>query len=332
MENEKRQIAKNLYFQTNLTKTQIAGMLNVSRRSIGNWVKEGDWARLRESARHLPSLLAENCYHIIGHLTENYLSERRITNPVTTKEIDGLHKLTITATKLKNRNTLNESMEMFGFFMEMLKSRNSRLADEVMPYIDEYMSSRAGVYRQHVQPDTFNHLGRIPWTTDPDPEKLIDNREAFFNDPETIETYERWGIPFPSEEEISTIPQCKEPEPYTLQQRNEENAKAAEACNRKHLNTQPQPETTAVSNPTPEPQLQGAHSTSPRPASPELVEGERDGVRPHTKTYTFDEIEKLIEEANTYLAGKSPQDEEKDTGGKQMGTFCEEITDKNMIK
>ncbi|MCW3122613.1 MAG: hypothetical protein JWQ38_2105 [Flavipsychrobacter sp.] len=73
---EKRLQAKNLYFQTELTKTQIATLLQVSRRSVSNWVKEGDWARLKMSAAHLPAIIAENCYHILGHLTDYHLSGR----------------------------------------------------------------------------------------------------------------------------------------------------------------------------------------------------------------------------------------------------------------
>jgi hypothetical protein len=67
MENEKKQQAKHLFLQSELTKSQIAGLLNVSRRSLSYWVKEGDWQRLKDSATHLPAILAENCYHIFGH-------------------------------------------------------------------------------------------------------------------------------------------------------------------------------------------------------------------------------------------------------------------------
>ncbi|MBL7692188.1 MAG: hypothetical protein JNM41_11390, partial [Flavipsychrobacter sp.] len=163
MINEKKHQAKTLFFQTGLTNTQIASLLNVSRRSISTWVKEGDWNRLKQSAKYLPSMLAENCYHIIGHLTESYLSEGRLTNPVTYKEIEGLHRLTLTAKKLQNRCTINENMELFGYFMEMVSQRNPELAQTIHPYIDEFISTRASVYTQHIQPDTFNSMGRIPF-------------------------------------------------------------------------------------------------------------------------------------------------------------------------
>jgi transposase-like protein len=207
MLNEQKLQARNLYFQTELTKTQIASMLNVSRRSISYWVKEGEWDRLRHSAAHMPAILAENCYHIFGHLTEGYLSERRMTNPVTLREVETLHKLTLTIKNLKNRATLNESMESFGYFLNALKQKNTKLADELMPYIDEYMTAAASTNRRDFAPEHFTGIGgRIPWLPEDTTEKQLDNRENFFSDPETVETYKMYDIPFPTEEEITTLP------------------------------------------------------------------------------------------------------------------------------
>jgi len=222
MNNEKKQQAQNLFYQTDLTKTQIAGMLGISRRSLTYWIREGNWNRLKESAAHLPSILAENCYHIMGHLTESYLSERRLTNPVTGKEIDGLHKLAVTVGKLRNRSTLNESMEMFGFFIDGLRKQNPTLAAEVSPYIEEYLSGRASVSIASVKPQHFTGIGgRIPWLPADNTEQRIDAREDFFSDPDTIESYTAAGIPLPTEEEITTLSEPDAPPPaYTLSQRN----------------------------------------------------------------------------------------------------------------
>jgi hypothetical protein len=201
MINEKKHQAKTLFFQSGLNNTQIASLLNVSRRSISTWVKEGDWNRLKQSAKYLPSMLAENCYHIIGHLTESYLSESRLTNPVTFKEVEALHKLTITAKKLQNRCTLNENMELFGYFMEMVSQRNPELAQTIHPYIDEFISARASVYTQHIQPDKFNTMGRIPVTEEDTTEKQIDRQEEYLSDPDVVEAYKRFGIPHPFDEQ-----------------------------------------------------------------------------------------------------------------------------------
>ncbi len=208
---EKKQQAKNLFFQTDLTKSQIAELLSISRRSLTYWIKEGNWNRLKKSATHLPSILAENCYHLIGHLTEYYLSERRVTNPVSNKDADTLYKLAGTIGKLKNRSTLNESMEMFGFFLEGLRKRNPKMAEDIMPYVDEYMSGRADIYAANLLPENCTGIaGRIPWIEEDKTEQQLDAREEFFSDPEIIEAYAAAGLELPDEETINTLPPDKE--------------------------------------------------------------------------------------------------------------------------
>ena len=221
MQNEKKHLAKKLWFQTGLTKTQIASQLDLSRRTITYWVKEGNWNRLKDVSNHLPSILAENCYHIMGNLTESYLSERRLTNPVSPEEVGMLLKLANTVNKVKNRSTINESMEMFGFFLDGLRQRNPRLADELGPYIEEYISTRADIYRSDIMPEKFTAMKRLPWQEEDKAEERIDRREEYFSDPETIAAYEANGIPLPEEESISTDPGPGEPMPeYTQEMAN----------------------------------------------------------------------------------------------------------------
>ncbi len=207
MKTEQKQQARNLFFQTELTKTQIANLLNISRRTMSYWVKEGNWNRLKKSVNHMPAILAENCYLIFGHLTEYYLSERRLTNPVSYKEVDTLHKLTLTIKNLKSRATINESMQVLTCMLDNIKQHDEPLAEKITPYVDEYIAKRADIYTSDLMPEHLTGIGgRIPWEPEDRTETLIDAREDFFSDPETIETYEKYNIPFPDEDEISTIP------------------------------------------------------------------------------------------------------------------------------
>jgi len=162
MNNEKQKQAQNLYFQTDLNKTQIAELLNISRRSLHYWIKDGAWDRLKLNAVHMPAMLAENCYHLIGHYTKYLLSERRIVTPVSFKEAETLHRLVLTVNKLKNRSTINESMEMFAFFMEGLNKKAPKLAEEIMPHVEDYIAKRASVTHKDLMSSEFNELGLLP--------------------------------------------------------------------------------------------------------------------------------------------------------------------------
>lgn len=210
MNNDKKLQAKDLFYQTDLTKTQIANILGISRRSLHYWIREGNWDRLKNSAEHLPSILAENCYHIFGQLTEHYLSERRLTNPVSRHEADTLHKLMLTINKLKNRATVNENMEMFALFLDGLKKRNPQLAHDLNPYIEEYLTYRASIYRRDLMPDTFSPVGRLPTPETDYTEQTLDNKDFFDWDTERMDTPDTAppgaDAPQPSNDNVGAIP------------------------------------------------------------------------------------------------------------------------------
>jgi len=137
--------AKNLFFQTDLTKSEIADKVGMPRTTIHGWIRQNNWDRQKQAAAHMPAMLAENVYYLIGRFTHQLMAEDRAMRPVTRHEADTLHKLTLTLNKLKNRSTLNESMEMFGLFMENVHDKNPELAQQIMPFVEGYINSRSNI-------------------------------------------------------------------------------------------------------------------------------------------------------------------------------------------
>ena len=162
MKNQKRFHAKNLYLHTGLTKTEIAGRLNIERKTLYLWIREGAWDRLKQSAENVPALVAEQCYFLIGRLSSHLLSDMRDDMPTTHKEADTIHKLALSINKLKNRSTVNESMEMFTFFLEGLKKKNPDAVNIILPHIEEFIDARADTYISDFLPPAFNDKGVIP--------------------------------------------------------------------------------------------------------------------------------------------------------------------------
>jgi transposase-like protein len=178
MKNDIRQQAQELYYQSGLSKSQIAAALGVSRRSLHYWIKEGNWDRLKASAEHMPSILAEKCYHIFSQTADSFLSEQRLTNPISHKEADTLYKLMLTIKQLKNRNTVSESMEMFALFQDRVKKENPKLAEEITPFIEEHLTARAAVTTGHILPEGFTPMGRLPFDHVIDTDEMaLDNKD-----------------------------------------------------------------------------------------------------------------------------------------------------------
>ncbi len=192
MQNDKKLQAKELYFQTNLSKTQIAESLGVPRRTLHFWIKQNNWDRLKNAAEHLPSLLAENCSHILGNFTRSLLNCYN-DEPLSLQHTEILYKLTMTIQKLKNRATISDSMEMFALFQDGLRKQNPALADTIMPYIEQYISKRARIHQHHLLPEDFNIDGRARLKPFNENEARLDYFDMQLWDSPDGKVPEEWG-------------------------------------------------------------------------------------------------------------------------------------------
>lgn len=177
MENEKKLQAKELFFQTMLNKSQIADTVGVPRRTLHYWIKRDNWDRLKTSAEHMPSIMVENVYHILGNYMRNILSNDNFDEPFTRDQAEVMHLLTNTIRKLKNRSSLNDSMEMLALFQDGLRREDPALADALVPYVERYIANRARIYQHHIIPSDFNSECRIKIK----PSNAKENRLDFFD-------------------------------------------------------------------------------------------------------------------------------------------------------
>ncbi|MES2702046.1 MAG: helix-turn-helix domain-containing protein [Bacteroidota bacterium] len=183
MKNQQQQQARDMFIQDGLTKTEIADKLGVSRRSVYQWCIDGNWEQLRASARNMPAILAEKCYYIIGHFTEQLLQKDREQQPLIKAEVDMLHKLVNTAGKLKKGSTVSENMETFTYFLERVQKHDPDLAARVAPHVSEYIEDRRGVDEWSFLLQGFDAGGYLPATAN-EPGEKPNNETIAGNDEE----------------------------------------------------------------------------------------------------------------------------------------------------
>lgn len=141
MKTDQQKQAETLYFQTGLTKTEIAQAVGVSRRTLHYWVRQNHWDTIRESSRAMPVYLAGNCYIILARLQENILS--RTDSPVTVQEVNAMYKLTSTIDRLNKRGALSEQLETLTHFMEFTHNFDPQLAGDLQPVVGAFVSAQA---------------------------------------------------------------------------------------------------------------------------------------------------------------------------------------------
>ncbi|MCF8451061.1 MAG: DUF1804 family protein [Taibaiella sp.] len=163
MKTQEQDKARNLYLQTNLSKTEIAEKLGVNRRTIYQWSVDGDWDILRTTARNMPTILAQKIYHVIGHLTDKILTRDVAYETITKDEVNMLAKLVTTVNKVKIGSTAGENMETFTYFLEGLKVKDPFLAEELLPHVDDFVTAKATQAQSTFVLDGYNKDGSKPY-------------------------------------------------------------------------------------------------------------------------------------------------------------------------
>ncbi len=180
---ELKEEAKELYFQSDLTKTQIAEKVGITRKTLLFWSRQGNWDTLKRAAEHTPALVAEKCYYLIDQFTSRLLTDGMAISTLSLKEAQTIHLLASSVRKLKDRSTINESMEMFNFFLTGLNRRDPELAAQIKPQIEEFITTRANNKVNDYLLEGFNSDGSLPY-----PEKQL---EELYQDRLTYQQMER---------------------------------------------------------------------------------------------------------------------------------------------
>lgn len=143
MNKAKKQKVKELYLQTDLTKSQIARMLGINRSTVHFWIKVERWERIKKAADALPTLIADRIYSMLGNFTNKFVGEQAEYLSVSRDNAETIHKLVTSIQKLRKFSTIAENMESFSYFHERLKVHNEELATQLTPFIEWYISDRA---------------------------------------------------------------------------------------------------------------------------------------------------------------------------------------------
>lgn len=152
MKNDQQNQAEELFFQTDLTKTEIADAVGVSRRTVHYWVQQNHWNEIRLASAAMPTYLAGNCYLILARLQESILA--RTDSPITMQEVNAIYKLSGIIAKLQKRGALSENLETLTQFMEFTQHNNPQLAEDLQPVLSAYVGQAAadGAPRKHTPP------------------------------------------------------------------------------------------------------------------------------------------------------------------------------------
>jgi hypothetical protein len=198
---QQQQQARNLYFQSDLSRNQIAEQVGVSEKTVYLWTKQGDWQKLKSASRLMPSMLVEHFISQVQELNENIMSRPMGRRYPTPQEAETQRKLIVTAERIKKKGTVGEYMELMQKFMEWLQPKDFELTKTFTNLADSFFyDSKLGSFHpydiEYDQPTLMSGArsgNPKPQPSDPDnPQPFIDpNQLSLF--PESNNTSLSFG-------------------------------------------------------------------------------------------------------------------------------------------
>jgi len=155
--------------QGNTTQRNIAQQLEVTERTVYNWIKTNAWDRLRRSAHAAPAMIAENlCSQLIE--MQNAIASREVGSRYPTmQEAETTRKIIASMEKIKKATGMSQQMQVLQTFGNFIKPNVSRdvmyhfnrqtinyfeaeAKNGYLPYDIEY-----GIHDEPIEPSSTNN-------------------------------------------------------------------------------------------------------------------------------------------------------------------------------
>lgn len=160
---EIKEQARRLFFQSKLTKAQIAAILNVKPRTLFDWIQEGDWKCARSAAANAPMLISERYYAQLHAINET-IRERRERPYPTKEESDIIRKLTLSIKQIKMRLGISETMEVFTHFSNYLSHNRPAHMQEIMDCMSAYLHTfNRSLAQEHTNQYKEEEISHAEW-------------------------------------------------------------------------------------------------------------------------------------------------------------------------
>ena len=138
--------AKFLYLKTDITQEEIATRVGVTRKTIGTWIKDGNWEVLKSSFIITKEQELRRIYMQINELNSAIEIRDEGQRYATSTEADTLSKLSAAARKLETDTSIAEIVDVFIGFSDFLYEQDPVKAKEWVPIQDAYIKEKLRKY------------------------------------------------------------------------------------------------------------------------------------------------------------------------------------------
>jgi len=136
---EKQSLAWNLYMQTGLTQQKIAELTGVNRKTLYDWIKQGNWSRARTVSAHAPGILLDQYYGQLVALNDNIASRDEVF-PTREDTVIMTRVNSVIKSLLPDKKSLATTIEHFTDFSDIIKDQYPELGDHIATLIKNYIT------------------------------------------------------------------------------------------------------------------------------------------------------------------------------------------------
>lgn len=138
---QKKEYAKLLFLRENMTQKEIAAKTQVTEKTIGKWIKEGNWMQLKASVIITKEEALKRTYRQINEIHNAIEKKEAGQQFATGKEADSLAKLAAAARSMETDVSVSDTVEVFKRFINWLRSVDIEKAKEIVELQDKYIKT-----------------------------------------------------------------------------------------------------------------------------------------------------------------------------------------------
>lgn len=137
--NQKKEWAQLLFLRDELTQKEIAQRVGVSENTIGKWIKDGDWDKLRKSLLTSKSEILRNLYDLLDKIGKKLKEDDSYGD---SKIADMYVKYTAAINNMETETSIAEISDVARKFVNWLQTLDPQFALNVLNYFDTYIKEQ----------------------------------------------------------------------------------------------------------------------------------------------------------------------------------------------
>jgi DNA-binding XRE family transcriptional regulator len=137
--NEQQQQAKELYFNTDKTQQEIADILNVNRRTVYLWIRNGQWDKMQAAAKQAPGIILQHLFNHISAVNDRIM--KREDDPCPTLQETEIMRKLLGMTAIIYKQHAGSYLQAFEELIRHVNKRDHDLAVLITRHADNYVQS-----------------------------------------------------------------------------------------------------------------------------------------------------------------------------------------------